>query len=48
MQTKSLFVGLILAVCFGGTIWAQEPQAPAVPGAATPPAPLQLLLRPKS
>jgi len=39
MQTKSLFVGLILAVCFGGTIGAQEPQAPAVPGAATPPAP---------
>jgi len=38
MQTKSLVGGVIFALCLGGTIWAQEPQPPPVPEAATPPA----------
>jgi hypothetical protein len=38
MQTRSLFGSAFLALCLGGTLFAQEPQPAPVPAAAKPPA----------
>jgi hypothetical protein len=39
MRFRTLAAGVVLAWCFGGTLWAQEPQPP-VPDASKPAAPV--------